>query len=103
MIALVLGVLLAATPATPTPLERRAMNHVHQEFERVGRRSPHPDPALTEAARRLAQEALDSGVSGAVELLTVTEAVSDAGGADPSPPPYLIPPRYSHIPVHNPL
>jgi len=90
MIALVLGVLLAATPATPTPLERRAMNHVHQEFERVGRRSPHPDPALTEAARRLAQEALDSGVSGAVELLTVTEAVSDAGGADPSPRSYVI-------------
>ena len=94
MIALVLGVLLAATspesPSALTPPEQRGARHVLLEFERVGRRSPRIDPALTQAARQLAQGALDKGVSGAVELVAVTEAVSRAGAADPSPRSYVI-------------
>lgn len=89
MLALALGALLAASP-TPAAMEKQASRHVFQEFERVGRRSPQADPALTQAARRLAREALDDSPSGAVELLALTEAVSDAGGADPSPRSYVI-------------
>ncbi len=94
MIALVLGVLMAATPPGPPPgpsaLEQRALHHIHQEFERIGRRSPHPDPALTQAARELARKALERGVTGAVDLVALTEALSDAGGADPSPRSYVV-------------
>jgi uncharacterized protein YkwD len=94
MIALVLGVLLAATPPESppslTPQEQRSARHVLLEFERVGRRAPRLDAALTQAARQLAQGALDKGVSGAVELVSVIEAVSRAGGSDPSPRSYVI-------------
>jgi uncharacterized protein YkwD len=89
MLALALSVLLAASPS-PTAMEQQASRHVSQEFERVGRRVPQADPALTQAARRLAREALDDSPSGAVELLALTEAVSDAGGADPSPRSYVV-------------
>ena len=90
MLALALGVLLAATPLTPDSMEQQASRYVLQEFERVGRRSPQADPSLTQAARRLAREALDDSPSGAVELLALTEALSDSGGADPSPRSYVI-------------
>jgi uncharacterized protein YkwD len=90
LLALALGVLLAATPLTPDSMEQQASRYVLQEFERVGRRSPQADPSLTQAARRLAREALDDSPSGAVELLTLTEALSDSGGADPSPRSYVI-------------
>lgn len=89
MLALALSLLLAATPS-PAAMEQQASRYVFQEFERVGRRSPQADPALTQAARRLAREALDDSPSGAVELLALTEAISDAGGADPSPRSYVI-------------
>ncbi|AKJ03152.1 hypothetical protein ATI61_118177 [Archangium gephyra] len=89
MLALALSVLLAASPS-PTAMEQQATRHVLQEFERVGRRSPQADPALTQAARRLAREALEDSPSGAVELLALTEAISDAGGADPSPRSYVV-------------
>ncbi len=56
-----------------------------REFERVGRRAPTQDEALTTAARRLARGALQEYTGGAPDLLTLTAAVSDAGGADPSP------------------
>ncbi|WP_375773244.1 CAP domain-containing protein [Archangium gephyra] len=81
MLALALGVLLAAS-STPTDMEQQALRYVHQEFERVGRRHPQADLALTQAARRLAREALEHGPSRAMELHTRTEAVSAAGGAD---------------------
>ena len=86
MIALLaLGALLAATPPSTEEMERQAGQHVVREFERVGRRAPGRDPTLTAAARRLAREALTEYTSGAPDLLTLTQAVSDAGGADPSP------------------
>ncbi len=81
MLVLALSALLAAT-STPAAMEQRATSYVLQEFERVGRRNPQPDPVLTQAARRLARLALEHGPSRAMELHTRTEAVSDAGGAD---------------------
>ena len=90
MLVLALGVLLAATPLTASSLEQQAGHYVLQEFERVGRRSPKVDAALTEAARQLARDALDTSPSGAVELLALTEAISTAGATDPSPRSYVI-------------
>jgi uncharacterized protein YkwD len=90
MLALALSALLAAAPLPPASLEQQASLYVLREFERVGRRAPQADPALGAAARRLAQEALRDSPSGAVELLALTEAVSDAGGADPSPRSYVV-------------
>jgi uncharacterized protein YkwD len=91
MIALLaLGALLAATPPSAEAMEQRASQHVVREFERVGRRAPARDATLTEAARRLAREALTEYTTGAPDLLTLTRAVSDAGGADPSPRTLLI-------------
>ncbi|HEX8824855.1 MAG TPA: CAP domain-containing protein [Archangium sp.] len=90
MLVLALSALLAATPLTASSLEQQAGRHVLQEFERVGRRSPQVDPALTEAARKLAREALDESPSGAVELLALTEAISTAGGTDPTPRSYVV-------------
>ena len=90
MLVLALGALLAATPLTASSLEQRAGQYVLQEFERVGRRSPKVDPALTEAARQLARDALDKSPSGAVDLLALTEAISTAGATDPSPRSYVI-------------
>jgi uncharacterized protein YkwD len=90
MLALALSALLASTSLSPSSMEQQASRHVVQEFERVGRRSPQSDTALTQAARRLAREALEDSPSGAVELLALTEAISDSGGADPSPRSYVI-------------
>ncbi len=90
MLALALTALLAASPPSSASLEQQASQHVLREFERVGRRHPQADPALTQAARRLAQEALHQSPSGAVEQLALTEAISDAGGADPHPRVYVI-------------
>ncbi|MGE6758900.1 CAP domain-containing protein [Corallococcus interemptor] len=70
---------------TPQAQEARARLHVLREFERVGRRAPANDKALEAAARRLAREALSEFTTGAPDLLTLTEAVSDSGAADPSP------------------
>ena len=90
MLALALSALLAATPLTSASMEQQASHHIAQEFERVGRRAPQVDPALSQAARTLARSALDDSPSGAVELLALTQALSDAGGADPSPRSYVI-------------
>jgi uncharacterized protein YkwD len=86
MIALLaLSAVLAASPLTPADMEQQATVHVGREFERVGRKVPVNDAALTAAARRLAREALTEYTTGAPDLLTLTEAISDAGAADPSP------------------
>jgi uncharacterized protein YkwD len=91
MLALALTTLLAAAPLTPASMEEQAAQHVLREFERVGRRAPVRDPALTEAARRLAREALGPQMAtGAPDLHSLTLAVSDAGGADPSPRSFVI-------------
>ncbi len=75
---------------TPQTQEARARLHVLREFERVGRRAPTNDKALEAAARRLAREALSKFTTGAPDLLTLTEAVSDSGAADPSPKALVI-------------
>ena len=86
MIALLaLSALLAASPVSASDMEQQAALHVGREFERVGRRVPAQDAALTAAARRLAQGALTDYTTGAPDLLTLTDAISDAGAADPSP------------------
>ncbi|WP_164001954.1 CAP domain-containing protein [Pyxidicoccus caerfyrddinensis] len=87
MIALLaLGVFLTAAPPTSVgDMEAAGARHVVREFERVGRRAPIQDATLGAAARRLAQEALTEDTTGAPDLFALTEAVSDAGGADPTP------------------
>ncbi|SES80734.1 CAP domain-containing protein [Stigmatella erecta] len=89
--ALALSALVAATPLAPEALEQQAALHVAREFERVGRRLPVRDTALTEAARRLAREALGPQLpTGAPDLHALTLAVSDAGSTDPSPRTFVI-------------
>lgn len=92
MLALALTALVAAAPLTPESMEQQATLHVVREFERVGRRAPVQDKALTEAARRLARESLARGKtqSAAPDLYSLTMAVSDSGGADPSPRAFVI-------------
>jgi uncharacterized protein YkwD len=86
MLALALTALVAATPLTPESMEQQAALHVVREFERVGRRAPVKDKALMEAALRLARESLArQGQTIAPDLHSLTMAVSDSGGADPSP------------------
>ncbi|HEX8699503.1 MAG TPA: CAP domain-containing protein [Myxococcaceae bacterium] len=91
MLALALTALVAAAPLTPESMEQQAAQHVVREFERVGRRAPVLDKALTEAARRLARESLGrQGQTIAPDLHSLTMAVSDSGGADPSPRAFII-------------
>ncbi|XXF75014.1 CAP domain-containing protein [Myxococcaceae bacterium GXIMD 01537] len=100
MIALALSLLLATAPEaeekhvpldTSVPaMEQRATRYVLREFERVGRRAPRRDAVLDTAARRLAKEALTTTPIGAPDVLALMEAVSDAGGVDPSPTSIVI-------------
>lgn len=91
MFALALSALVAATPLAPEAMEQQAALHVAREFERVGRRLPVRDTALTEAARRLAREALGPQLpTGAPDLHALTLAVSDSGSTDPSPRTFVI-------------
>lgn len=86
MLALTLTALLATGALTPESMEQQAAQHVLREFERVGRRAPTQDPGLTQAARRLAREALGPQLpTGAPDLHSLTLAISDSGGADPNP------------------
>ncbi|MFZ5468078.1 MAG: CAP domain-containing protein [Myxococcota bacterium] len=82
--------LCAALAVAPGEMEKKALRHVTLEFERIGRSAPQHDVALTRAARALATEALASSVSEAADLLTLVEAVSDAGGTDASPRAFLL-------------
>lgn len=101
MIALALGLLVATAALpdeSPKGMEKEAALHILREFERVGRRAPTRDEALTLAARRLAREALTDFTTGAPDLLTLTSAVSDSGAADPSPYSVVI---RSSVPRHS--
>ena len=69
--------------------EARAMLHVRQTFERIGRSSPVSDPVLTQAARTLAREALVATAE-AASGTRIGLAVSEAGGWDPTPRLVLI-------------
>ncbi len=86
MLALTFTALLATASLTPASMEQQATQHVLREFERVGRRAPVQDPALMQAARRLARESLGPHMpTGAPDLHSLTLAISDSGGADPNP------------------
>lgn len=74
--------LVAVAPAN---LEATAERHIALEFERVGRRTPVRDEALSKAARELATLALEGNAQQAAELVTLTEALSGAQAWDPSP------------------
>jgi uncharacterized protein YkwD len=83
MLPFALTALLTITALTPESMEQQATQHVLREFERVGRRTPEQDPSLTEAARRLAREALGPrNPTGAPDLHSLTLAISDAGSSD---------------------
>ena len=69
--------------------EAKAMLHVRQTFERIGRSSPVSDPALTQAARTLAREAL-LVTAEAASGTRIGLAVSESGGWDPNPRLVLI-------------
>ncbi|HET9157068.1 MAG TPA: CAP domain-containing protein, partial [Myxococcaceae bacterium] len=96
--SLLLSLVLLAAPgaAAPPPpateladAETRALLHVRQTFERVGRSSPVSDPTLTQAARALAREAL-LATAEAASGTRIGLAVSEAGGWDPNPRLVLI-------------
>ena len=71
-------------PATLADAEAKAIFQVRQAFERVGRSAPVADPALTQAARALAREALLTTIDAATGT-RIAQAVSDAGGWEPNP------------------
>ncbi len=85
MLAAVVAYLLAATD--PTAAARAA---VMNEFEHKGRSNPQPDAALDQAARELAQKALDTSAAEAADLLALTAALSRAGGYDATPRALLL-------------
>lgn len=85
--SLVVALLLAA--AGPS-IERDAASRVRERFEQAGRSVPADDPKLFAAARALARRALERTAGDAAGLLSVTEAVSTAGGWDASPTAILI-------------
>ncbi len=74
-----------ALALTPPEMEQRAAQHLAREFERVGRSAPGLDDSLSKAARALAEEALETSAKDAANALSVSQAVSDAGGYDPGP------------------
>lgn len=74
-----------ALGASVSDLERQATRHIIEQFERVGRTAPASDPALTKAARILAEQTLQTSASEAADVLSVSAAVSDAEGYDASP------------------
>jgi uncharacterized protein YkwD len=83
MFALALAATLAAAPVPE--LEKQARQLVLQQFERLGRKNPERDAALDQAAKLLAERALARNAAAAAELVTLTQAVSLSGAADPPP------------------
>ena len=90
MLALTMVALLGAAEPGPRDIEQQAAAHVASEYERVGRRAPVVDRALSEAARSLAAEALTAGSTGVADPYVLNDAVSDAGASDPSPRIYVV-------------
>lgn len=81
---------LVAVVLAASSVEQSAVAAVHERFETAGRSRPSDDARLTEAARSLAQLAIDKTASDAAGLLAVTDAVSIAGGWDASPTAILL-------------
>jgi uncharacterized protein YkwD len=78
-------VVSAALSLSSSDLEKQAAHHLGQEFERVGRSAPAIDESLTRAARALAQEAIETSATEAANVYSVSQALSEADGYDPSP------------------
>ncbi len=74
-----------AVALAPADMEAQASRRLALEFERVGLNAPESDAVLTRAARTLAARAAASSAAEAAELVAITSAVSDSGGADPAP------------------
>ena len=88
---MILPVLAAAIAAVaPADAEAFAAEQVALRYERVGRRTPVRDQALSAAARELARRALATSAKAASELVPLTEAVSSAGAWDASPRAFVI-------------
>jgi uncharacterized protein YkwD len=84
--ALALQLAVSAVISLSSPeMERQAAHHLTEQFERVGRAVPVLDESLTRAARTLAKDALQTSAKEAANVLSVSQAVSDAEGYDPSP------------------
>jgi nucleotide-binding universal stress UspA family protein len=84
--ALALQLAVSAVISLSSPeMERQAAHHLTEQFERVGRAVPVLDESLTRAARTLAEDALQTSAKEAANVLSVSQAVSDAEGYDPSP------------------
>jgi uncharacterized protein YkwD len=91
----ILPCLLALSASEMEPAARK---YVVSEFERVGRSAPALDPVLVEAARKLALDALDTSAEEAADVLSISGAISDANGADPTPRAVIVranPPEYA--------
>lgn len=84
---MILAAVLCATLSTVSPegIEDAAARTMGLAYERAGRRTPTRDGPLSAAARALAKEALDAPAQAVAELVPLTEAVSLAGGWEPSP------------------
>ena len=81
---------LVAIVLTAASVEQSAVAAVHERFETAGRSRPADDPRLSDAARSLAQLAIEKSAGDAAGLLAVTDAVSIAGGWDASPTAILL-------------
>ncbi|MCA2982017.1 MAG: CAP domain-containing protein [Myxococcaceae bacterium] len=82
--------LLLVTLALTAAHEDEAASVVRERFERAGRGLPGEDAALSDAARALAQVALERSPGAATGLLAITEAVSRAGGWDANPTAIIV-------------
>ena len=81
---------LVAVVLSAASVEQSAIAAVHERFETAGRSRPGDDARLSEAARSLAQLAIEKTAGDAAGLLAVTDAVSIAGGWDASPTAILL-------------
>jgi uncharacterized protein YkwD len=88
MIPVALAVLLSAV--SPAEIEASAARQIVLSYERAGRRTPIRDEALSTAARALARATLGSSARAVAELVPLTEAISSAGGWDPSPRAFVV-------------
>ena len=90
MPAVAASLLSLAILASPSDLENRAARFVSDQFGRIGRNAPQLDPQLSNAARILAQKALQVGASEAAKMSSVNDAVSRAEGSDPNPRSFVV-------------
>jgi uncharacterized protein YkwD len=88
---------LVAVALAASPLEQQASSLIRERFETAARALPEEDARLSTAARQLAQLAIERSASDATGLLSVTNAVSAAGGWDASPTALLIKAPTGHL------